>query len=229
MNNFFFKFPSTPHIASLGGNTFRDDKVLTQNERDEFLCHTIVVEEKIDGANLGISFDPDGNLLLQNRGGYLQTPYNGQWKKLSDWLPLHRDSFFDLLEQRYILFGEWCYARHSIYYNNLPDWFMGFDIYDRINGIFLPVPERNTILTGMEIQKVPELRTGMFTLNELSTILSDSKVGATPAEGIYLRIDTNRTLVQRAKLVRPEFIQSIERHWSKTGIVKNALHEEPVR
>ncbi len=37
INNFLFKLPSTPHIASLGGNTFRNDKVLTQNERDEFI------------------------------------------------------------------------------------------------------------------------------------------------------------------------------------------------
>ena len=41
---------------------------MSEEERDEFLRYQITVEEKIDGANLGISFDGDGNLLLRNRG-----------------------------------------------------------------------------------------------------------------------------------------------------------------
>lgn len=31
----------------------------------------LVVEEKLDGANAGISFGPDGELRLQSRGHYL--------------------------------------------------------------------------------------------------------------------------------------------------------------
>ncbi|MDD3918234.1 MAG: hypothetical protein PHX00_13850 [Synergistaceae bacterium] len=66
--NDFFKFPSTPHLAVLLGVDVRGDKVMSEKERDEFLRHEITVEEKIDGANLGISFDGGGNLWLQNRG-----------------------------------------------------------------------------------------------------------------------------------------------------------------
>ena len=58
--NDFFKFPSTPHLAVLLGVDVRGDKVMSEKERDEFLRHEITVEEKIDGANLGISFDGDG-------------------------------------------------------------------------------------------------------------------------------------------------------------------------
>ena len=53
----FNKFPSTPHLALLGGVGVRDDKVMSEFERCEFLRHELVVEEKVDGANLGISFD----------------------------------------------------------------------------------------------------------------------------------------------------------------------------
>ena len=53
----FFKFPTTPHLTILGTGKVREDKVLTQLERDYFLEHKLTVEEKIDGANLGISFD----------------------------------------------------------------------------------------------------------------------------------------------------------------------------
>ena len=56
--NSFFKFPSTPHLAVLENSNIRDDKVLSKEERELFLQHNVYVEEKIDGANLGISFDP---------------------------------------------------------------------------------------------------------------------------------------------------------------------------
>lgn len=47
---------------------------MSDSECGEFLRHELVVEEKIDGANLGISFDNSGNFQAQNRGSYLQFP-----------------------------------------------------------------------------------------------------------------------------------------------------------
>ncbi len=52
MKDDFFKFPSTPHLATLPGVDIRGDKVLSESERDAFLKHGLVVEEKVDGANL---------------------------------------------------------------------------------------------------------------------------------------------------------------------------------
>ena len=137
MKDNFVKFPSTPHLALLDGVSIRDDKVLSETERNEFMKHRIVVEEKVDGANLGISFDSDGNLRAQNRGMYLQFPAAGQWKKLYAWLSPKIDVLFEHLLDRYVLFGEWCYARHSVSYDRLPDWFVGFDIYDKVTSRFL--------------------------------------------------------------------------------------------
>ena len=84
MNDSFFKFPSTPHLAALPDVDIREDKVLSESERFDFLRHSLVVEEKVDGANLGISFDSEGNIRAQNRGAYLYPPRSGQWKKLDD-------------------------------------------------------------------------------------------------------------------------------------------------
>jgi len=41
---------------------------MTEFERNEFLQHDLDIEEKIDGANLGKSFDFDGNIRVQKRG-----------------------------------------------------------------------------------------------------------------------------------------------------------------
>ncbi|HRH77397.1 MAG TPA: RNA ligase family protein, partial [Cellvibrionaceae bacterium] len=88
MNN-FFRFPHTPHIAWLGEGSPRDDKVLAPNEASSLLANDVVVEEKLDGTNIGFSLGLDGQLQVQNRGQYLVAPYTGQFSRLTNWLALH--------------------------------------------------------------------------------------------------------------------------------------------
>ena len=226
MKDDFFKFPSTPHLALLADVEVRDDKVMPEFELSNFLRHELVVEEKVDGANLGISFDAGGNIRVQNRGAYLHLPSTGQWKKLAEWLSTRIDALFEQLTDRYILFGEWCYAQHSVVYDRLPDWFLGFDIYDKSTARFFSCIRRDKILRAIGISQVPKIDRGHFTLVELSELLSQSKISGKSAEGIYLRFDQGDWLVQRAKLVRPAFIQSVEQHWSRSSIKANRLDME---
>ena len=226
MKDDFFKFPSTPHLALLGSVEVRDDKVMSESERSAFLQHELVVEEKVDGANLGISFDTKGNIRAQNRGAYLHLPSTGQWKKLAEWLALRTNELFEQLTDRYILFGEWCYAQHSIVYDRLPDWFLGFDIYDTSTARFFSCTRRDEIFRAIGISQVPRIDRGHFTLAKLSKLLSQSKLSDRSAEGLYLRFDQGDWLVQRAKLVRPAFVQSVDQHWSRSGIRANRLEME---
>ena len=220
----FFKFPTTPHLTVLGNGTVRDDKVFTKNERDAFLDHELIVEEKIDGANVGISFDNSGDIHVQNRGDFLLKPYQGQWKKLDEWLFFNQDVFFDVLENQYILFGEWCFARHSVRYESLPSWFLGFDIYDKTNKQFLSCEGRNGVFRRMKISQTPMLGRGRFSLQELKLFFRTSRFSSSNSEGIYLRYDQGKWLGERAKLVRPEFVQAIEIHWSSKGLIPNKLN-----
>ena len=158
MKDDFFKFPSTPHLALLGDVEVRGDKVMSESERNDFLRHELVVEEKVDGANLGISFDAEGNIRAQNRGAYLHLPSTGQWKKLAEWLAPRTDALFEQLTDHYILFGEWCYAQHSVVYDRLPDWFLGFDIYDKNTARFFSCTRRDEIFRAIGISQVPKSR-----------------------------------------------------------------------
>lgn len=196
---------------------------MSVSERDEFLRHEIVVEEKVDGANLGISFDSSGNIRAQNRGAYLHFPGSGQWQKLSEWLKPRTDVLFEQLTDQFILFGEWCYAQHSVTYDRLPDWFLGFDIYDKSKAKFFSCPRRDEVFRTIGISQAPMIKRGFFSLSELNSFLSQSQFSDKPAEGLYLRFDRGEWLEQRAKLVRPVFIQSIEQHWSRSGVKANRL------
>lgn len=219
----FTKFPSTPHLAGLPGASVRDDKVLSHSERDLFLTHEVTIEEKIDGANLGISFDDAGNIQAQNRGNLLQEPMSGQWKSFPEWLALRGDRFFEVLTDRYILFGEWCYAKHSISYDCLPDWFIGFDIYDCQASRFVSKARRDGLLAKLEVDAIACLASGRFSFAEINGYLGTSRYGQTEAEGLYLRYDDGDWLGQRAKLVRSDFIQSIDTHWSRGPLEVNRL------
>jgi len=62
-------------------------------------------------------------------------------------------------------------------------------------------------------------------MSELKEMLSVSHLCDKLAEGIYLRFDQGDWLKQRAKLIRPEFIQSVGEHWTRGGIKVNQLKQ----
>ena len=66
------KYPRTRHIE--GSRLQKGDEDLSQVSFNTIKNRYIVIEEKVDGANTGISFC-DGNLLLQSRGHYLTGGY----------------------------------------------------------------------------------------------------------------------------------------------------------
>ena len=219
----FYRFPRTPHLAWLGSRPARDDKMLTAAERDVFLAGEVIVEEKLDGANVGFSVDAEGRLLAQNRGGYIGTGTHGQFAPLARWLGPRHQELIDGLGWNLILFGEWCFAKHSIRYDRLPDWFLAFDVFDRATGTFWSTARRDAFARGLGLATVPRLGRGRYGLRELEAMIGPSRVGSDPAEGIYVRREDETSLLDRAKVVRREFTEVIGDHWSGRTLVLNSL------
>ncbi|HHC6506083.1 TPA: RNA ligase family protein [Vibrio parahaemolyticus] len=222
----FYRFPSTPHITWLGHEQApREDKMLSPELVRRLLADEIVVEEKLDGANIGFSLGMGGELLVQNRGQYLTEPYTGQFSKLSKWLAQHAESLIYNLSPNLIIFGEWCAARHSLDYSRLPDLFLMFDVYDRSKKHFWSVSKRDRLAHEIGLSVVP--RVGVFFSTSLPEL--ENLVKNTPSkfrfgksmEGIILRKDSTDLCEIRAKLVRADFTQSIVHHWSKRTIEWN--------
>ncbi len=220
-----FKFPHTPHLAWLGPGQARDDKLLSDRELEAFLDAKIVVEEKVDGANVGLSVAPDGGVRAQSRGEYLGRSRHPQFDPLWAWLASRERVIAGVLGEDLVLFGEWCFAAHSIRYDRLPDWFLGFDVYDRSEDRFWSSTRRDELLDSLGLFPVPALARGRYDLPGLCDLLAGahSRVGSGPAEGFYLRREGPRWLESRAKLVRAEFVQAIDEHWSRRQLAKNRL------
>lgn len=221
----FFRFPHTPHLTWLGKGTPRDDKVLSPNEVATLLAGDVVVEEKLDGANVGLSLAPDGGLRAQNRGQYLTGPHAGQFARLPAWLVQHGEALRATLKPHLILFGEWCAARHSLDYAALPDWFLLFDVYDRDSGRFWSTVRRNALAAQAGLKTVPQLLRGKTTLTSLKQTVNavSSRYRDGPLEGVVIRQENTEWCETRAKLVRLDFTQAIGEHWRKRAIEWNRV------
>src|SRR5258708_12456090 len=199
-----FKFPHTPHLEWLGPGRPRADKVLTLSEVRSFLSSPVVVEEKIDGANIGISFEGGETPVVKNRGTVLGPGSHPQFETLWPWLAKHRNSLCQALGADLMLFGEWCFAVHSVRYHDLPDYFIGFDVYDVPKKKFWSADRPDEWAPPLKIVTPPILARGKFSLKDLERLLLclRSRFGGEAAEGIYVRQDESEGLNDRANRAR---------------------------
>ncbi|KAJ3126176.1 hypothetical protein HK098_007808 [Nowakowskiella sp. JEL0407] len=116
----FFKFPRTEHLFNTGSAT-DDDLVHFSNTEsiDDLLSHfmsqfttssssttgierKLTIEEKIDGANLGITayrkkYELGWKLKVQNRSHYVNSKSHAQFGTLDRWIEQHREELLHLL------------------------------------------------------------------------------------------------------------------------------------
>ena len=229
------KYPRTPHL--MGSRLQPGDEDLSQIPFSVIAGRHLVVEEKCDGANSAISFSADGEVLLQSRGHYLTGGYRERhYNFLKQWAGVHREAFYDVLGTRYIMYGEWMYAKHSVFYDMLPHYFLEFDILDRRTGMFLDTPSRRKLTEALPVVSVPVLAAGMFQKQEdllaysgpSRFISAEQRVHLREAcekngadadracmetdltgnmEGLYLKVEEGGFVTFRLKYVRAEFLQ----------------------
>jgi atypical dual specificity phosphatase len=230
-NHRIIKFPRTHHIFGLEGTgVTRDDLILDEKEIEKYLNCLLVLEEKVDGANLGISINEDYKIVYQNRSHYVTYATSTQFKGLQKWEQTHSGELFQILEpNRHIIYGEWCYAKHSIHYTDLPNYFIAFDIFDKKENKFVSRKRLVEILKKTTIPVVPIIDKKTFTsVKEIKEELikyldTKSRYRDGPVEGIYIRKNKDGFLERRCKIVRPDFIQGIEEHWMKSGLIRNTI------
>lgn len=236
--NIIIKYPRTPHIQ--GSRLQHGDEDLRQRRFSEIAGRNVVLEEKLDGANSAISFTDDGWLRLQSRGHFLTGGAREKhYDLLKQWGAVHKDRLFEVLGNRYVMYGEWMYAKHTIYYDLLPNYFMEFDILDRDSDRFLDTPSRHELIRNLPISSCPVLAIGKFAdMTEILKYLDDSRYisadhiahlreeaerlgldadrvcretdATRTMEGIYIKVEENGEVVDRMKYVRASFLQTVE-------------------
>jgi hypothetical protein len=198
----------------------------------------LIVEEKLDGTNVGIHFNSRGRMVLQCRGHEITEGMHPQYDLFKQWTAIKRPTFEAMLGTRFILYGEWMYARHSVHYCDLPHYFFEFDVYDKDAGQFLDLESRLKLLEGTGIHTVPVIHRGSVSSSELQSLIGPSMFNCVfdnPAtgktdnlmEGLYLRTEAAGYVTGRAKIVRSAFVEKLKQseHWQHQVMVPNQLAE----
>jgi hypothetical protein len=233
----FVKYPRTPHLFGSTGTS--DDKHLGETESNEFLTNqSLIVEEKLDGTNIGIHFRDSGELVLQCRGHLITEGMHPQYDLFKQWAAGKRKELEDMLGTQYILYGEWLYAKHSIHYRALPHFFFEFDVYCKEQKCFLSLERRLEMLERTTVQTVPVVHRGAVDKETLNSLIQSSAFDSefdNPMthrlddlmEGLYLRTEMGDEVTGRAKFVRPEFTErvNLSNHWQRKRMVPNQLQD----
>jgi hypothetical protein len=231
------KYPRTPHVA--GSRLQPGDHDVAAVPFREIAGRYLVVEEKLDGANAGISFTSGGELRLQSRGHFLTGgPRERRFGPFKAWAASVRRQLWPRLRDRYVLYGEWLYTEHTMFYDALPHYFCEFDVLDTRDGTFLSTQRRRELLDGTPVVPVPVLHTGPLRhLSELTALAGPSTCrtprwrdalrqaalacGADPGrveaetdgsehmEGLCIKVEEDGRTVGRLKWVRPSFLTAI--------------------
>lgn len=233
-----YKYPRTRHLE--GSREQLGDEDLKCVQLDEIKGKYLVLEEKVDGANCGISFGGDGKMYLQSRGHFLNGGYGErQFDLFKLWAGCFEDRLCRLLEDRYVMYGEWLYAKHTVFYDRLPHYFMEFDIFDKQEGRFFSTQRRREFLSEVPfIRSVRVLAQGYYeTLDEIKRWIGPSlfisgepeqsfraqcqKSDVEPEqavrqtdltgimEGIYIKVEEGDYVTDRLKFVRGSFLNTI--------------------
>lgn len=221
------KFLRTGHLINLGAAS-DDDIIISFNETNH--GSNVVITEKVDGANMGFSLSAERQLLVQNRSHYVTSSAHAQFRPLNTWIETHREGLYNILDrdnsfpERYILYGEWMVATHSIPYSRLPDRFLAFDLYDRQTKIWADRDTLERLLDGSNITLVPIMYRGPRPTDSIlkEMVHQQSQFYDGPVEGIYVKEEQNSQVINRGKIVRSDFIAGSE-HWTKAPLRKNGF------
>lgn len=233
-----YKYPRTRHLE--GSRKQSGDEDLKNVAFSVIEGKYLVLEEKVDGANCGVSFDRDGKMYLQSRGHFLNGGYGEkQFDLFKLWAGCFEEKLHLLLGDRYVMYGEWLYAKHTVFYDCLPHYFMEFDVFDKEEKKFFSTRKRREFLQEAPfVHSVRVLDEGYYTGPDAiakwigpSLFISGAakehflsqcqKGGVNPEtaarqtdlsgimEGIYIKVEEGDYVIDRLKYVRASFLNTI--------------------
>lgn len=231
------KYPRTHHLE--GSRLQPGDEDLDSVPFSAIAQQYVVLEEKVDGANAAISFSNDGQIRLQSRGHYLTGgPREKHFNLFKQWANTHAVAFWQVLGTRYILYGEWLYAKHTVFYDALPHYFLEYDVLDLQQQEFLSTNCRKQLLAGLSLVSVPVLFAGYLqSYQQLMGFLGESHYiqpghmqrfrqlcaardldverglkqtdPSSLMEGLYIKLEAGDIVTARYKYVRASFLTTM--------------------
>lgn len=203
------KYPKTMHLPWSPGLQ-NDDRVVTSLKG--FEGEEIVVTEKMDGENT----------TLYTEGLHARS-IDGRHHPSRDWVKGFHGSIRYLIPEGIRVCGENLYAEHSIRYESLTSYFLGFNIWE--GDLCWDWDRTVEMFEELDIEPVPVLWRGMWEEAPLEFI-NQMCTKCDEVEGYVVRVvrefqrDEFQSVV--AKYVRKNHIQT-DQHWMAKPVVPNGL------
>jgi hypothetical protein len=224
-------YPRTQHIP-WKPNTARGDLVAPERECSIlFTSDKVSVEEKVDGAQCGMALY-EGHPVIRNsdhilaKGYVKETPAKKQFASVFNWFYKYQERFEKLndLAGPVGVYGEWMVAQHGLEYDNLPELFIAFDLYDYESHQFLCSEQARLYLLAAGFTVVPQVFYGRLDNYEQLEDFANADSQFTtkgPREGVYVKVSDNQWITHRFKMVRQGFVQGSL--WNHKQLKKNCL------
>lgn len=211
-------YPRTPYLWAPGQRS-GEDRVLASTEISSWLEQPVIVEEKLDGANVSIWWE-QSRLCVAGRGGADAMDRGSQLGALRSRVNAGYAQLRPLLEDGLVLYAEWMWLTHSVRYDLLPDYLVVLD-FRRADEGFVPLCERDRLSHEHELVVPPRLFAGILGSEAaLVNLMGRSRCGSELMEGAVLR----RSDGQRCKVLRPGFARASD---ADIGRSRNVLAPSP--
>jgi len=215
-------YPRVPHLFATAGVN-REDAVLTKAGARALLGSPVLVEEKLDGANVVIWINGHGAIEVAGRAGPNARDRSRQLGPLRQWALTRADAFRKLLGGGRVLYGEWLWFAHGVYYDGPPAWLIALDLFNGETGWLAP-EERDAHCREVGLCVPPRLGAGLFEdTAALDALLGPARYGTDLAEGLIVRALRPAAAVPPvAKYVASGYRPRTNDDW-RAGALRNAL------
>lgn len=208
------KYPKTLHF-SWSENLQNDDRMLEDD--DVFVGKTVVVTEKLDGENTGMTSEVCHARSLDSRDHASRHWVKGLHGQIRSEIPYG-----------WKIFGENVFAKHSIFYTELDSYFYVFSVWTEENRC-LSWSDTEDFAEMLGLRVVPVLYCGPWNEEAIKSCWTGVSKFGSEQEGYVVRNfesfhydDFERNV---AKFVRKNHIQTSD-HWMTQAIQPNLLKKE---
>lgn len=256
----YVKYPRTEHLLGSKYLNFNEvDLNFKNKEQIDFPMllpdEKFIIEEKMDGIGLGICFI-NSIPHIQQRGHLFsidKTP--DLLKNFKEYILHNEELLYCIIGEQFTIFGEWLEFKHTVFYNNLPSFFLEYDIFDHHSQYFLSTSRRinmiNNSLTSVKVLA----ETQSCNLNTISELFNNNPTSSfcnnhwqsdfnllkknnpelqlntllsSQYEGFYIKIENQNEVTQRFKWITKDFfnIVSQNNHWKNQQLILNTLQNK---
>lgn len=203
------KYPRTFHLPFSPGVT-SDDKKLKSTKHLQ--GKQVVITEKFDGEN---------STLL--RDGFHARSIDSGYHPSRAWLGRFHGQIAHDIPEGWRICGENLFAKHSLGYENLPSFFLGFSVWDESNQA-LSWDDTLEVFEVLGIAPVKELFRGPYDEEQVQALAKS--IDTEKQEGFVVRVADRFSYedfsLSVAKWVRPAHVSTSD-HWMYQAIVQNKM------